>query len=584
MTKKSKKSIKRIVSVENLLKPNKFELPLIILFNLIFIGVPISIQLWQGYDDALFIRHAINIRNGDWLGSYNELTLVKGPGYPLFLALSNLLNMNIVLAQSLFWSISLLLFFNLVAQKLRNRFLITAMFAICLFDPRVFLLDHPIRETIYTSQAILSVSLLILVLREIHLLKIRRIRNLGISFCGGIIFGWFWLTREEGYWIVPSLLILAIYYGFRAKKSRVIGAFFKSSSSYAFGFVVANLIFCAVNLNYYGSFTGVDITESNFTAAISSLESIDSGPAIQFVSVTKISRSAAYEISPSFKKLKDYLDPKDSTSQWENVLCSSRSSTCGEIPNGFFVFAFRQAAAKVDAYSSPKAAKEFYGNIRDEISNACKQKTIICLDRSSALPLLPPMSDRSIDSIPGKFQSALHLIVGSGYVPSISRGEITGDKTQFESVLSFLGRPSHFDLNQGDKVPDSNVVQFSESTRSLLVKVYKVFIPLVFVFGFFSLIFFGLRFKKREEVEFEFLIIGASFIFAAAIRTLLVVLIDASSFPAIHDGYLNASFSFSLIGFSVWSLLGLTWLAKSRLIERLSGRILRFAHIERLYK
>jgi hypothetical protein len=41
------------------------------------------------HDDLLFIRHAHSILNGGWLGDYNQLTLIKEPFYPIFIALSN---------------------------------------------------------------------------------------------------------------------------------------------------------------------------------------------------------------------------------------------------------------------------------------------------------------------------------------------------------------------------------------------------------------------------------------------------------------------------------------------------------------
>ena len=59
------------------------------LFRLVWqTNTPLNIWWNAGHDDGLFMRLAANISSGRWLGPYDQFTLMKGPGYPLFLALS----------------------------------------------------------------------------------------------------------------------------------------------------------------------------------------------------------------------------------------------------------------------------------------------------------------------------------------------------------------------------------------------------------------------------------------------------------------------------------------------------------------
>jgi putative ABC transport system substrate-binding protein len=51
-------------------------------------NTPLNIWWNASHDDGLFMRLAANISSGRWLGPYDHFTLMKGPGYPLFLALS----------------------------------------------------------------------------------------------------------------------------------------------------------------------------------------------------------------------------------------------------------------------------------------------------------------------------------------------------------------------------------------------------------------------------------------------------------------------------------------------------------------
>jgi hypothetical protein len=46
---------------------------------------PVSIFTSASADDALFLNNAENLSNGKWLGTFNQLSLVKGPFYSVFL-------------------------------------------------------------------------------------------------------------------------------------------------------------------------------------------------------------------------------------------------------------------------------------------------------------------------------------------------------------------------------------------------------------------------------------------------------------------------------------------------------------------
>ncbi|MEK9786503.1 MAG: hypothetical protein VW546_10890, partial [Gammaproteobacteria bacterium] len=62
------------------------------------------------HDDTLFIGLALNILQGDWLGTYNQFTLMKGPGYSMFIALSNILGIPLILSQELLYVAACLTF------------------------------------------------------------------------------------------------------------------------------------------------------------------------------------------------------------------------------------------------------------------------------------------------------------------------------------------------------------------------------------------------------------------------------------------------------------------------------------------
>ena len=56
------------------------------------------------HDDYLFVKLAKHILSGEWLGPYNQVTLVKGPVYPLFIAMAHHTALPLLLVQHLLYS------------------------------------------------------------------------------------------------------------------------------------------------------------------------------------------------------------------------------------------------------------------------------------------------------------------------------------------------------------------------------------------------------------------------------------------------------------------------------------------------
>src|SRR5229473_1721983 len=55
------------------------------------------------HDDGTFIDHGRWLAEGKWLGTFNSFTLAKGPGYPIFLAISFWLGVPATFAHALFF-------------------------------------------------------------------------------------------------------------------------------------------------------------------------------------------------------------------------------------------------------------------------------------------------------------------------------------------------------------------------------------------------------------------------------------------------------------------------------------------------
>src|ERR1700678_1195745 len=80
---------------------------LIILFAaaarfVLILNLPIRILSNDVLGDALHLRLATNLESGVGIGEFNQFSLVKGPGYPLFLAATNFSGLPLSVAHALF--------------------------------------------------------------------------------------------------------------------------------------------------------------------------------------------------------------------------------------------------------------------------------------------------------------------------------------------------------------------------------------------------------------------------------------------------------------------------------------------------
>src|SRR5215217_162201 len=131
-----------------------------IVYTVLYLHTPLSINASFAHDDALYMSLGRNLAEGQWLGRYNEFTLMKGPGYPLFLAAANWIGISVSLAHALFHCAAII-FFVMIAHRFIGSFLLSGL----LF---IFLLWHPIalgpfllrivRESIYYGQVLIFIA------------------------------------------------------------------------------------------------------------------------------------------------------------------------------------------------------------------------------------------------------------------------------------------------------------------------------------------------------------------------------------------------------------------------------------------
>lgn len=397
-------------------------------------NLPVSICTVLAHDDALYWGNASQILSGNWLGVYSQMTLAKGPGFPLFLAASAVLGVPITL------SIAFLYLFacGLIATTLRdvgvNKYLVLIIFVTTLFHPALFP-ARIIRDDIYPALLLITIAGAIRVvfaplLRDHNLLRL-------VPY--GLVLGLFWITREEGVWIIPGLLVflalrmLQLWSRNLPSRKLVVRCAFFLFVATAFVSLIAS-----INYYHYGKFEVVDFKGAAYSQALKSLNSVDVGQDLPFLPVSFAKRQEIYKVSPTFAQLKHYFE--GAGKGWTSHGCKIYPWTCGDYAGGWFAWALRDAVASRGYYANTVQAADFYKRITKEIETACDAGTIKC--RTNPVPFMPNITIDQVKEFPGKAVEAIRLAMVQLPIPIAPTGcPSQGSLEQVEKVRRFLRYP-----------------------------------------------------------------------------------------------------------------------------------------------
>ena len=368
------------------------------------------------YDDRLFIDLARHILNGDWLGPYDHRTLAKGPFYPMWIAAVFKSGVPLLLAQHLLYIMACLIFVIAVKPLLQRQFIVLPVFVVLVFNPMSYttsVMTQVLREGIYPALSVLVISFAAGLLIRYH----RGLITLVIwSFGLGISMSAFWLTREEGIWLMPSVLVLITFAVVRALRTRPVDL--SRIAIYALPFAVWLIILgsvAGINKTRYGTFTTVEFKSPDFLAAYGALSRVKHKAWKPAMPLPLEVRNRIYEVSPAFSELKPFmegdsgkiwrhwLDPlreqyhnnpeiakkmdayleKDPSGTWKDVFFNYEDDIIG----GWFMWAFREAVAAAHYHTSGSVAAGYYRRLAKEVNAACSDGRLACgAERATMMP------------------------------------------------------------------------------------------------------------------------------------------------------------------------------------------------------
>ncbi len=413
---------------------------LIVGFVIAFGARPATVLSSATVDDALFMQLGMNLASGQWLGPYNELTLVKGAGFPIFLAIANLSGLPYPLALASFHA-ACASFAGLVFLRLtRSRAVGLAVLAALLLAPTLYDGDllRVFRDTFYMSLTIAFASAVVALATG----SIKRPRTM--AALTGCLGAWIWLTREEGVWLVPllgCLLLIPLLAARRIASTAPLTARLAplQPAGLALGVALALTTgFGLVNWAVYGRFEINEIKASPFQSALTALQDASWPFHKKGVPVPAAARARIYAVSPAFASLKEpYLDGHLQTeaSQWG---CLENPTFCHELGGGWFLWYLRSSASARGQHETPAKAAAFYRTVAREVRAACKDGRLEC--RHWPVPLVPPMTAGEIGDVQRSFGQVLNIVTFGGPGRSApSPSDLTSPSA--DAFINFLNLP-----------------------------------------------------------------------------------------------------------------------------------------------
>lgn len=370
-------------------------------------GFPAQAVAQAGFDDALFVRLAYALGSGEWLGAFDRLTLAKGMGYPLFIALSAALAIPLKLAEHLLYLGVSAALAAALARRLHRPGAGLLLFAALAFNP---VLWHPELARIIREGLYLSESLALLGLGAALLLPPRRPRRgrrtWALAGLAGLVLAAYWCTREEGVWLLPALAAMAgLVLADRLRRQRraaarhaaltprpahVLRALAPMALAALVGAAGVGLV-KAINHLRYGVFLATEFQDERFQRAYGALARIRHDQRQPYVVFPADARRRAYAASTAARELQPALEGENGD-LWRRLGCAqTRAEVCPEVLSGWFMWALRDAVWLAGHYESAPRAMAFYERLAREIDAACDSGAIACdAPRAGLAPAFQP--------------------------------------------------------------------------------------------------------------------------------------------------------------------------------------------------
>ena len=363
-TVRMKISLKRDISAKFLwgLALAAVAVKLILCSQQLFEAVPLASTI----DDGLMMRLATSIREGNWLGEYDYLTLGKHSFFALWLAFLNVLHVNFLVGGQLLYAAACLVLLAAVKPLFCTNAARGLVFLAVLWLPaswaqftlRVY------RDNIYPALVLLALGGLVGAFCRFAQPAKKAVPYYVVA---GAALAAAWLCHEDNALLLPFVgCAAAVYLVFlftsktAGQKRAKLALLLLPLALWAGGIAAWK----AMNYRYYGRFIVSDFSQGEFADAMGALTRVAPDAQQRYIPIPYQTRQMLYEISPTLASIQDEIENGDMYSRY------GYADKPEFIANGIH-WMLREAAANAGVYATPETARAFWQAVADEVNAAC---------------------------------------------------------------------------------------------------------------------------------------------------------------------------------------------------------------------
>ncbi|HJR53004.1 MAG TPA: hypothetical protein VJ982_04740 [Gemmatimonadota bacterium] len=488
-------------------------------------------------DDLLFIRGATFLARGQWLGPFDELTLAKGPGYPLFIELMYRHNLALKVGEQLTYLFAVAALACCAWIVSRRKAAALVVFVVLALDPVNFSAYNSqiIRDGWYASLSTLFVATLFLALYGAAT-HVRLFWPIALCLVAGVSGGAFWLCREEGAWIVPTILFVAMGLPFcllvrwwtakprtRLDRTRVLRKGGRIALVLGLAGVALITPIAAVtreNSRHYGAPLTNDLASGQFARAYADWTRVEAGTPSTAAPLVRSQREAVYRVSSAARQLEPYLENPDS--RWLRASCRILEP-CGDLAGNLVIWAMRDAAANAGHFRSGSDAQRFFGELDAQIQSACASAQLSCSARlPTELQSLQRVSGGPLFTYLRRWAGMTIASIGL-YDPPNELRPIRSDRWALYTQI-VRGLPA------SQSAAADQLSRFTANTwpYRILSRMYRLLLPCLLVL---ATIGFVLSIARPRWPQSALSVLSGAFVVGAMSRLLFVALLDTTQFP-----------------------------------------------------
>jgi len=528
----------------------------LVLFKLWLVAAqPISAVGHAQYDDRLFLELASSLLRGDWLGPYTHLTLAKGPMYSIFIAAVFLTGVPLFTAQHLFYAAACGALTRALRPLVPRRGVRFALFAVLLFNPITY--DSVIHSRVLRQQ--IQHSLAFLVIAGLIALYARRggpkRRLFGWALLTGLALPAFWMTREEGVWLLPCVGLfwfaaaVAVWRERAPDRRARLTLLALPAPLWAAGLALV----ATLNFRHYGVFTTCEFNQPDFKAAFGALLRIEHQHWRPYLVVPREVRERLYAVSPAFAELRGELEGPTGES-WAGLTVSLTGLPASEheIAGGWFMWALRRAVADTGHAKSGAEAAAYYRRLAKEINDACASGVLQAGPPRAGF--MPPWRREYLPPLRESLQRTAWFFLTFDDIATATLGRSEGSREEL-ALFADLTRERMIPPEGSPPVPPQQ--RWLDHVRlRVLEKIQNAYRHLALWAGGAALLAWlaavGVALARRRWTYFG--LVGAGLLGSCCAVFGIVALIDVTSFPALNTGYFSGLYGLWLL---FWFVSGL---------------------------